>query len=130
MKLMYGTDKDGFGLAGMDDQGENCSWYVFSALGFYPVNPARPEYIIGSPLFEKAILHMGNGKDLTIVARNNSEENAYIQSARLNGKPLEKPWFRHADIANGGELFFEIGPKPNPEWGSSPNAVPPSMSQE
>jgi predicted alpha-1,2-mannosidase len=129
MKLMYGTDKDGLGLAGMDDQGENCSWYVLSALGFYPVNPARAEYIIGSPLFEKAILHMGHGKDLTIVARNNSDENVYIQSSQLNGKPLEKPWFRHADIANGGELVFQMGPKPNREWGSAPNAVPPSMSQ-
>jgi predicted alpha-1,2-mannosidase len=130
MKLMYGSDKDGLGLAGMDDQGENCSWYVLSALGFYTVNPARPEYIIGSPLFEEATLHMGHGKDFAIVARNNSDENVYIQSARLNGKELDAPWFRHADIVNGGELFFEMGPKPNPAWGSAPSAAPPSMSQD
>jgi len=129
MRLMYGSDKDGLGLSGMDDQGENCSWYVLSAMGFYTVDPARPEYIIGSPIFDEVTIHMGNGKDLVIVANNNSEKNLYIQSATLNGKPLDQPWFHHSAIANGGKLEFNMGPSPNKNWGSAPEAAPPSMSR-
>jgi putative alpha-1,2-mannosidase len=126
---MYGSDKDGLGLSGMDDQGENCSWYVLSAMGFYTMDPARPEYIIGSPIFDEVTLHMGNGKDLVIVANHNSEKNIYIQSATLNGKPLDKPWFDHSAIANGGKLVFNMGPTPNKNWGSGPESAPPSMSR-
>lgn len=129
LRLMYGSDKDGLGLSGMDDQGENCSWYVLSAMGFYTVDPARPQYIIGSPIFDEVTLHMGNGKDLVIVANNNSEKNIYIQSATLNGKPLDKPWFDHSAIANGGKLVFNMGPAPNKSWGSAPESAPPSMSR-
>ena len=128
LRLLYGSDKSGLGYPGMDDQGATSSWYVLSALGFYTVNPARPEYIIGSPIFEKATVNMGNGKKLVIVANHNSDKNIYIQSAKLNGKALDKPWFSHADIANGGTLEFEMGPAPNESWGSAPNAAPPSMS--
>ncbi|MGH9617121.1 MAG: GH92 family glycosyl hydrolase, partial [Acidobacteriaceae bacterium] len=78
MQLMYGSDKPGLGLAGMDDRGENCSWYVLSAMGFYTVDPARAEYIIGSPLFDEVTIHLGNGKDFKIVAKNNSDGNMYI----------------------------------------------------
>ena len=126
---MYGSDKYGLGFPGMDDQGSTSSWYVMSALGFYPVDPARPEYIIGSPIFDEATIHMGSGKDLVIVATNNSEKNIYIQSATLNGKPLNKPWFSHSDIANGGRLVFIMGPMPNKAWGAAPDAAPPSMTQ-
>ena len=128
LHLMYGSDRDGLGLAGMDDQGENCSWYVMNAMGFYTVDPARAEYIIGSPIFDEVTIHMGNGKDFTIVAMNNSETNLYIQSAELNGEPLERPWFTHAAIANGGRLVLKMGPKPNKSWGSSAEAAPHSMS--
>jgi predicted alpha-1,2-mannosidase len=128
LQLMYGSDKTGYGLAGMDDNGENCSWYVMSAMGFYTVDPARAEYVIGSPLFEEVTIHMGNGKDLTIIANNNSDQNIYIQSATLNGEPLHRPWFSHSAIANGGRLEFEMGQKPNKSWGSGPEAAPPSMS--
>jgi putative alpha-1,2-mannosidase len=113
----------------MDDQGSTSSWYVFGAMGFYPVNPASPDYIIGSPLFEEIKLHLGNGKELIIQAKGNSEENIYIQSATLNGQTWKKPWFSHADIANGGTFVFKMGPHPNPDWGSAPDAVPPSMTQ-
>lgn len=112
----------------MDDQGATSSWYVLSALGFYTVDPASPNYIIGTPLFDEAIVHLGGGKDLVIQAHNNSTENCYIQSARLNGRPWNKPWFSHADIANGAKLVFEMGPQPNRNWGSAPDATPPSMT--
>jgi predicted alpha-1,2-mannosidase len=128
LHLMYGSDGDGLGLAGMDDQGENCSWYVMNAMGFYTVDPARAEYVIGSPIFDEITIHMGNGKDFNIVARNNSETNVYIQSAELNGKPLEKPWFTHAAIADGGRLVLNMGSQPNKKWGCSAEAAPHSMS--
>ena len=128
LNLMYGSDKFGLAYPGMDDQGSTSSWYVFSAMGFYTVDPSSPNYIIGSPIFDEVTLHLGNGKDLIIEARNNSEKNFYIQSATLNGQPWNKPWFSHADIVNGGKFVFEMGPQPNPSWGSTPDAAPPSMS--
>ena len=128
LRGMYGSDKYGLAFPGMDDQGSTSSWYVLSAMGFYPVDPASPDYIIGSPLFDEVTIHLGNGKDFVIVANNNSAKNIYIQSATLNGKPLNRPWFSHADIVNGGRLIFQMGPSPNKSWGSAPDAVPPSMS--
>jgi predicted alpha-1,2-mannosidase len=125
---MYGSDASGYGYAGMDDQGATSSWYVLSALGFYPVDPSSPVYIIGSPLFDAVKLRLGNGKTLALIARNNSATNRYIQSATLNGKPWTKPWFRHADIAGGGTFEFVMGPEPNTGWGSAPGDAPPSMS--
>lgn len=126
---LYGSDKAGLAYPGMDDQGSTSSWYVFGALGFFAPNPARPEYAIGSPLFKRATIHFSNGKDFVITAKNNSPQNIYIQSAKLNGAPLNKPWFSHSDIANGGHLEFVMGPQPNKNWGSAPDAAPPSMSQ-
>ncbi len=125
---MYGSDASGYGYAGMDDQGATSSWYVLSAMGFYPVDPASPDYIIGSPLFDQVRLRMGNGKTLEIVAHNNSPTNRYIQSATLNGRPWDKPWFSHADIANGGKFEFTMGPAPNERWGTAPANAPPGMS--
>ena len=129
LKLMYGSDKSGYAFPGMDDQGSTSSWYVLSAMGFYTVNPASPDYIVGSPLFSQVTLRMGNGKTFEVIAHNNSEKNIYIQSATLNGKTWNKPWFSHSDIANGGKLVLEMGPLPNKKWGSAPDAAPPSMSQ-
>ena len=129
LRQMYGSDQYGLAYPGMDDQGSTSSWYVFSAMGFYPVDPSSPNYDLGSPLFDEVIMHMGNGKALIIQARNNSGKNCYIQSATLNGRPWNKPWFSHADIANGGKFIFQMGPQPNPNWGSAPDAAPPSMSR-
>jgi len=126
---LYGSDKSGLAYPGMDDQGSTSSWYVFGALGFFAVNPAQPEYLIGSPVFNRATIHLGKGRDFVIVAKNNSPKNVYIQSARLNGAPLNRPWFSHADIANGGRLDFVMGPRPNKSWGNLPAAAPPSMSR-
>jgi putative alpha-1,2-mannosidase len=105
------------GLPGNDDLGALSSWYIFGALGIYPVCPGRPEYGLGSPLFPKAVLHLENGRDFTIIAPGASAENQYIQSARLNGKPFNQCWISHAAILAGGKLEFELGPAPNPEWG-------------
>jgi predicted alpha-1,2-mannosidase len=116
------------GLAGDDDQGSLGAWYVFSAMGFYPFCPGAPYYVIGSPLFPRTTLHLSNGKTFSVVARGVSVQCKYIQSATLNGKPLVKPWFTQGDIAQGGELVLHMGPRPNKEWGSAPDAAPPSMS--
>lgn len=116
------------GIPGDDDGGATSSWYVLSALGFYPVCPGSPVYEIGSPIFTKSAIRLGNGKFFTIIAHHASAQNKYIQSAELNGKPLDKAWFRHADIANGGTLVLEMTDKPNLQWGSAPEDAPPSMS--
>ena len=128
LRDLYGSDRYGLAFPGMDDQGATSSWYVLSAMGFYPVDPARPEYIIGSPIFDDVAIRLGNGKVFEIVAHNNSARNIYIQSATLNGKPWDKPWFSHRDIAGGAKLVFAMGPAPNQKWGAAVNAAPPSMS--
>jgi predicted alpha-1,2-mannosidase len=127
LEEMYGSDASGYAYPGMDDQGATSSWYVFSAMGFYPVDPSSPDYIIGSPIFDDVKLQLGNGKTLEVEARNNSTANMYIQSATLNGKPWNKPWFSHDDVKDGGKFVFVMGPKPS-TWGSAPGAAPPSMS--
>jgi predicted alpha-1,2-mannosidase len=128
LALMYGSDRYGLAFPGMDDQGSTSSWYVMSALGFYPVDPSSPDYILGSPIFDKATIHLGNGHDFTIVAHNNSAKNMYIQSAMLNGKPWNKPWFSHSDMVDGGTLSLTMGPLPNKQWGGAVDAAPPSMT--
>ncbi|HOF19964.1 MAG TPA: GH92 family glycosyl hydrolase [Bacteroidales bacterium] len=114
------------GLCGNEDMGSLSSWYVFSSLGFYPVTPGSTSYAIGSPVFGKAVIHHPDGKKFTVRAINNSDKNIYIQSATLNGIPLEKPFIEHRDIMNGGELLFIMGPEPSRNWGIS--APPPSLS--
>jgi predicted alpha-1,2-mannosidase len=116
------------GLPGDDDGGETSSWYVLSALGFYPVCPGSPVYEIGSPIFARSSITMGNGKIFNVVANHVSARNKYIQSARLNGKLWTKPWFAHTDIANGGTLQLEMGDQPNLHWGDNPEDAPPSMT--
>ena len=114
------------GLCGNEDMGSLSSWYVFSAMGFYPVTPGIPVYTIGTPLFGKVTINHGNGNSFVIEAKNNSAVNKYIQSATLNGAPLSRTWISHEDIMNGGRLVFTMGPEPNPEWGM--DDPPPSMS--
>jgi putative alpha-1,2-mannosidase len=99
----------------------------FSAMGFYPFCPGSPYYLIGSPKFEKSSIHLGKGKKFTIEAKNVSRQNKYIQSARLNGRPLERAWFLHSEISKGGDLLFEMGSKPNKNWASDPKQRPPSF---
>jgi predicted alpha-1,2-mannosidase len=126
MDIWYGDGP--LGIPGDDDGGETSSWYVLSAMGFYPVCPGSPVYEIGSPIFAKSVIRLDNGKAFTIAADGVSAQNKYIQSAQLNGQPLNKPWFRQSDIANGGTLVLKMGEKPNFQWGSASEDAPPSMS--
>lgn len=127
MDVWYGDGP--LGICGDEDGGAMSSWYVLSAMGFYPVSPGQPAYEIGSPLFEETRITLGNGKVFTITAKNVSAQNKYVQSAALNGKPWNKPWFAHADLAGGGALVLVMGPRPNQAWGSAPEDAPPSMSR-
>lgn len=126
MDVWYGDGP--LGIPGDDDGGETSSWYVLSAMGFYPVCPGSPVYEIGSPIFAKTAIRLSNGKVFTIVANGVSARNKYIQSARLNGKPLNRAWFSHSEIVDGGTLVLEMGDQPNRDWGSAPEQAPPSMS--
>ena len=108
---------DAGGLSGNDDAGQMSAWLLFSYMGFYPVCPATPYYMIGSPVFPKLTLNLENGKAFTIIAENASSENIYIQSAELNGQPYTHNYLLHEDIMKGGELHFVMGNKPNPAWG-------------
>lgn len=116
------------GYPGDEDNGQTSAWYVFSALGFYPVTPAVGEYAIGSPLFDRVDLTMPGGKALTIIAENNSDENVYIQSVTFNGQPHEVTWLDREALQQGGTLTFVMGPKPNKQWGTGQDAAPFSMS--
>jgi predicted alpha-1,2-mannosidase len=105
------------GISGNEDCGQMSAWYVFTAMGFYPVNPASGDYMIGSPLYTQVTLHLPNGRIFGIVARSNSAENRYVQSASLNGKSLEIPVVTYQQIEQGGSLEFVMGPKPS-SWAS------------
>jgi len=107
------------GLPGNDDCGQVSSWYVFGAMGFYPACPGDPIYQLCSPVLDKVAINVGKGLTFTIIAKNNSTENAYIQSATLNGEPYNASFLRHEDLMNGGELIFKMGSEPNKEWGLS-----------
>lgn len=117
--LDYNFTNEPSGLPGNDDCGQMSSWYVMGAIGFYPVCPGIPVYQIGSPIIDRLMLSLDNGKTFTLIAENNSTENVYIQSATLNGKPYNKSWIHHDDIMNGGVLKLKMGNKPNKKWGES-----------
>ncbi|MDR3260823.1 MAG: GH92 family glycosyl hydrolase [Tannerella sp.] len=119
---------DLMGIPGDEDGGGMSAFYVFSAMGFYPVSAGIPAYNIGSPVFSKASIRLDNGKTFTVKANHSSWENKYIQSAKLNGQVLNKPWFTHDDIVNGGVLELEMGNRPNRQWGT--DDVPPSEGME
>jgi predicted alpha-1,2-mannosidase len=114
------------GIPGDEDGGGMSAFVVFSMLGFYPVTPGIPTYDVGSPVFDKATIHLKNGKEFIILAHNNSHENKYVQSIRLNGKALNQVWFRHSDIANGGTLDVTMGNAPNTQLGSADVKFPPA----
>lgn len=117
----YKTTPDGY--IGNEDAGQMSAWYVFSAMGFYPVNPAGGIYVFGSPLLEEATINLESGKQFRITAKNLSDNNIYIQSVKLNGKPHKNVWFTHDDISNGGTLEYTMGSKPS-KWGTKTAPVP------
>jgi len=122
MNEMYSDKPDG--LSGNEDCGQMSAWYIFSALGFYPVCPGSNQYAMGSPIFKKATIHLENGKDFTIEASNNESKNVYINSAKLNGVNYTKSYLLYDDIMNGGTLQLQMSNEPNKNWGSSDNDVP------
>jgi predicted alpha-1,2-mannosidase len=111
------------GIDGDDDCGQMSSWFLFTAMGFYPVNPASGDYMIGSPMFSKFALRLANGKTFTVLAKDNSATNVYIQSATLNGRPLDRPVVRYSEIMQGSTLEFIMGPKPS-KWASQWRGTP------
>lgn len=112
------------GLCGNDDCGQLSSWYIFGAMGFYPVAPGDDYYTIGSLLFGKLTMSLPNGKQFRIIAENVSDENVYIQSATLNGETYAKSYLLHKDIMQGGTLKFEMSNTPNKSWGSKEGDIP------
>ncbi|WP_343616352.1 GH92 family glycosyl hydrolase [Novosphingobium sp.] len=126
MAKLYSATPDGY--PGDEDNGQTSAWYVFSALGFYPVTPSVGQYAIGSPLFRSVRVAMPGGKALTIEAQNNGPKNVYIQSVTLNGKAHAKPWFTREALQGGGTIRFVMGPTPNKQWGAAKADAPFSMS--
>lgn len=122
MNEMYRDQPDG--LAGNEDCGQMSAWYIFSALGFYPVCPGSPQYAIGSPVVDNAVIHLENGKSFTIKTKNNNTQNVYIASAKLNGKDYTKSYISYEDISAGGILELEMSNTPNINWGSGEQDVP------
>jgi predicted alpha-1,2-mannosidase len=116
------------GLAGNDDLGQMSAWFVFTAMGFYPVAPASNEYAIGRPFVKHATINLPNGKRFAISADHLDDAHPYIGRVLLNGKPLDRVFLRHQDIEAGGELRFEMQGTPNKEWGHAPASRPYSMS--
>ena len=128
MNRMYTPGPDGY--CGDEDNGQTSAWYVFSALGFYPVCPGTDEYVLGAPLFKKATLHFENGNSLVIDAANNNSENMYIESLRLDGNAYTKNYLKHGDLLKGGVLKFDMGSKPNLQRGTQVEDYPYSFSNE
>jgi predicted alpha-1,2-mannosidase len=123
---LYGTGQDG--LCFNDACGQLSSWYLFSAMGFYPVNPAEGVYVLGAPQVDRVAIDLGGQRTFVVEAQDLSPINKYVTGATLNGKPLDRCSVGHADIAAGGTLRFTMGPEPNAAWASSPDAAPPSMT--
>ena len=127
MDRMYTPGPDGY--CGDEDNGQTSAWYVFSALGFYPVCPGTDEYVIGAPLFKKATLHFENGNNLVIDAQNNSKENLYIESLQVNGQESPRNYLKHADLLQGGTIEFKMGSHPNLNRGINDDDAPYSFSK-
>lgn len=128
MDRMYNANPDGY--CGDEDNGQTSAWYVFSAMGFYPVCPGSGEYVLGTPYFDEMTLHLENGKTVSIKARNNSEENCYIQQLLLNGAPYSKNYITHTDLMNGAAFIYDLGAKPNTHRGTADTDAPYSFSKE
>ncbi|WP_214228386.1 GH92 family glycosyl hydrolase [Pedobacter sp. B4-66] len=128
MDRMYKATPDGY--CGDEDNGQTSAWYVFSALGFYPVTPAVDQYVVGAPLFKKVTLTLDNGKTITINAPKNSADNKYVQDLKYNGKPYSKNWLSHSTLLQGATLDFNMVEAPNKERGTSESDFPYSLSTD
>jgi len=128
MNRLYNYLPDGY--CGDEDNGQTSAWYVFSALGFYPVTPGTDEYVFGSPLFRKVTLQFENGKIFTIEAPENSGKNIYVGEIKLNDKVYKKNFIKHDDLLKGGKLRFSMQEEPDMKRGNSDDASPFSMSKD
>lgn len=127
MDRMYNANPDGY--CGDEDNGQTSAWYVFSAMGFYPVCPGSGEYVLGTPYFDEMTLHLENGNDVEIKATGNPDENCYINSMTLNGKEYNRNYVRRSDLTNGAQIVFNMSPTPNTQRGVSEDAAPYSFSK-
>jgi predicted alpha-1,2-mannosidase len=127
MRKLYQPTPDGY--CGDEDNGQTSAWYVFSSLGFYPVTPGSPQYVIGSPLFKKATITLENGKKFVVEAPATSDKNMYIQSAAMNGKPYSQTYLEHRDILKGGAIQFNLASQPSKVWGVKPENAPFSLTK-
>jgi len=128
MKKLYKPTSDGY--CGDEDNGQTSAWYVFSALGFYPVCPGTEQYVLGAPLFKKAVIHFENGKQLVINAANNSDKNLYVKQLDLNGKAYTKNWLNHFDLTRGAILNYTMSSQPSRERGTKVSDYPYSFSTD
>lgn len=128
MNRMYAPTPDGY--CGDEDNGQTSAWYIFSALGFYPVCPATDQYVLGAPLFKKTTLTLENGKQIVINAANNSAAHRYVDELKISGKAYEKNWLNHFDLMKGAVLDFTMSEKPNMKRGTEASAYPYSFSNE
>jgi len=126
MEKLYNYTPDGY--CGDEDNGQTSAWYVFSALGFYPVTPGTDQYVFGSPLFNKVTLDFGKWRKLVIEAPENNKENIYVKNIKLNGRRIDKNYITHLDLQNGGKLVFRMASQPDSVRGTRPDAFPYSMS--
>ena len=124
---LYNYTPDGY--CGDEDNGQTSAWYVFSALGFYPVTPGTDEYVLGSPLFDRVTLTLESGKRFVIESQGNSRESVYVEKVKLFGRELERNYITHKEIMKGGQLLFKMTSEPNKRRGTEDEAVPYSMSR-
>jgi putative alpha-1,2-mannosidase len=128
MDKLYNYTPDGY--CGDEDNGQTSAWYVFSALGFYPVTPGTDEYVFGSPLFNKITLDFGRWKKLVIEAPDNSKENIYVKNIRMNGRKVTTNFITHSNLQKGGKLVFSMTATPDTLRGTRPESFPYSMSKK
>ena len=127
MNRLYTPAPDGY--CGDEDNGQTSAWYVFSAMGFYPVCPGTDQYVIGAPLFKKVTLTLENGKTIMINASNNNAEKRYISSIRYNGRPYSKTWLSHHELLNGAVISFDMSEIPQKNRTYEPSDLPYSFSR-
>ncbi len=128
MNRMYNAHADGY--CGDEDNGQTSAWYIFTAMGFYPVCPGSNQYVLGAPYFKKMTLHLENGKDVVVTAPENSDDNRYVQKLTVNGAEHKMNYVNHADLVQGVKMDYVMGAKPNQNRGTSAEATPYSFSKE
>ncbi|MCI6129920.1 MAG: GH92 family glycosyl hydrolase [Prevotella sp.] len=127
MQRMYNANPDGY--CGDEDNGQTSAWYVFSAMGFYPVCPGAGEYVLGAPYFDEMTLHLENGRNVSIKANGNTDDNCYVNSLTLNGKPYSKNYIKRSDLIQGAQFVYNMSAKPNYSRGTAESDAPYSFSK-